>query len=57
MSQQDGEIDLTFRNVPPGNGDMQSLESRTLLVANRGEIAIRVMEGAAALGMRTIAIF
>ncbi|HEY2485946.1 MAG TPA: biotin carboxylase N-terminal domain-containing protein, partial [Candidatus Binataceae bacterium] len=36
---------------------MQSLESRTLLVANRGEIAIRVMEAAAALGMRTIAIF
>ena len=36
---------------------MQSLESRTLLVANRGEIAIRVVEAAAALGMRTIAIF
>jgi acetyl/propionyl-CoA carboxylase alpha subunit/acetyl-CoA carboxylase carboxyltransferase component len=36
---------------------MQSLEFRTLLVANRGEIAIRVMEAAAALGMRTIAVF
>ncbi len=33
------------------------LDSKTLLVANRGEIAIRVMEAAAALGMRTVAIF
>src|SRR5262249_32844878 len=39
------------------SGAMQSPESRTLLVANRGEIAIRVMEAAAALGMRTLAIF
>ena len=28
-----------------------------LLVANRGEIAIRVMRAAAELGMRTVAIF
>src|SRR5215475_12849413 len=43
--------------APLSNGDMQSFESRTLMVANRGEIAIRVMEAAAALGMRTVAIF
>ena len=29
----------------------------TLLIANRGEIAIRVMRAAAELGMRTVAIF
>src|SRR5258706_8078989 len=30
---------------------------KTLLIANRGEIAIRVMRAAAELGMRTVAIF
>jgi acetyl/propionyl-CoA carboxylase alpha subunit/acetyl-CoA carboxylase carboxyltransferase component len=36
---------------------MDRMESKALLVANRGEIAIRVMEAAAALGMHTVAIF
>ncbi|HTR61693.1 MAG TPA: carboxyl transferase domain-containing protein, partial [Candidatus Binataceae bacterium] len=36
---------------------MQGIESRSLLIANRGEIAIRIAEAAAALGMRTVAIF
>ena len=36
---------------------MQGIESRSLLIANRGEIAIRIAEAAAGLGMRTVAIF
>jgi pyruvate carboxylase len=32
-------------------------EIKTLLVANRGEIAIRIMRAAAELGMRTVAIY
>src|SRR5690349_13653873 len=31
--------------------------SRSLLVANRGEIAIRVMRAAAEMGIRTVAVF
>ena len=31
--------------------------AKSLLIANRGEIAIRVMRAAAELGMRTAAIF
>jgi acetyl/propionyl-CoA carboxylase alpha subunit/acetyl-CoA carboxylase carboxyltransferase component len=34
-----------------------SMNEKTLLIANRGEIAIRVMEAAAALDMRTVAVF
>ncbi|MGH8260838.1 MAG: biotin carboxylase N-terminal domain-containing protein, partial [Steroidobacteraceae bacterium] len=30
---------------------------RSLLIANRGEIAIRVMRAAAELGMRTVGIY
>jgi acetyl/propionyl-CoA carboxylase alpha subunit len=30
---------------------------RTLLIANRGEIAIRIARAAAELGMRTIGVF
>jgi pyruvate carboxylase len=37
--------------------ELQSRSIRSLLVANRGEIAIRVMRAAAELGIRTIAIF
>src|ERR1700728_4851887 len=33
------------------------MNEKTLLIANRGEIAIRVMEAAAALTLRTLAIF
>src|SRR5215469_16333865 len=36
---------------------MQGFESRSLLIANRGEIAIRIAEAAAGLGIRTVAIF
>ncbi len=36
---------------------MRSSDSKTLLIANRGEIAIRVMEAAAGLGIRTVTIF
>ena len=32
-------------------------EFRKILVANRGEIAIRVMRAAAELGIRTVSIF
>src|SRR5262249_13422400 len=56
MSQQHRHRSSAL-SKPVSHQDMQSLESRTLLVANRGEIAIRVVEAAAALGMRTIAIF
>ncbi len=36
---------------------METGEAKSLLIANRGEIAIRVMEAAAALGMRAVAVF
>jgi pyruvate carboxylase len=32
-------------------------QSKPLLIANRGEIALRIMDAAAVLGMRTVAIF
>src|SRR5262249_56240159 len=56
MSQQHRHRSSAL-SKPVSHQDMQSLESRTLMVANRGEIAIRIVEAAAALGMRTVVVF
>ncbi|MFN7537643.1 MAG: biotin carboxylase N-terminal domain-containing protein, partial [Burkholderiales bacterium] len=41
----------------PGSAIMKTQKITSLLVANRSEIAIRVMRAAAEMGIRTVAIY
>lgn len=49
-------LDMTVNYRAMGLPDVQRRTITTLLVANRGEIAVRITATAAALGMRTVAV-